>query len=77
MWKGAWIKRPMALHTAWGGTRKALRDQDGVCHPRGAWKGEMESPGPQATGQDGQVEAQIPHTGTGACPVGRKPSRSP
>ena len=28
MWKGAWIKHPVALHTAWGGMRKALRGQD-------------------------------------------------
>lgn len=34
----------------------------------------MGSPGPQATGQDGQVEVQIPHT----CihPMGGKPSKS-
>lgn len=79
LWKGAQIKHPMALHTAWGGTRKTLCGQrsarKGSATPEGH-VGELGSPGPQATGQGGQVEAQIPCTGTGIHPTGEKPSHS-
>ena len=43
MGKEAWIKHPVALHTAWGGMKKVLCGQDsarnGLPPQRGLWGG--------------------------------------
>lgn len=55
MWKGARIKHPVALHTAWGGMRKALHGQDsarkGSATPEWHGRGEWALQGPRLQGR--------------------------
>lgn len=62
MWKGARIKCPVGLHTAWGGTRKALRGQDsartGSATPEGHGRGKWSLQGPRLQGRMGRLKSR-------------------
>lgn len=45
MLKAIWIKHPVVLQTAWGGTRKALRSQDSARTESGTPEGHVEGNG--------------------------------